>query len=135
MTTSHERGRGFTLIELMVVMIVLAILITLAMPSYQRYVMRGHRSAAQSAMMDIASREQQFLLANRSYVDGTELAASGYSLPPDVTDRYTMSLTVGTAAVPSFLITLTPTGPQSSDGALTLDNLGNKAPVDKWKGR
>jgi type IV pilus assembly protein PilE len=49
------------------------------MPSYQEYVKRGHRAAAQSEMMDIANRQQQFFLANRSYattLGGHELYAS-----------------------------------------------------------
>jgi type IV pilus assembly protein PilE len=133
MHTSHRRTRGFTLIELVVVVIV-AILTSIAVPSYRRYVMRGHRSAAQAAMMDISSRQQQFLLANRSYIDGAGLAASGYVLPPEVSPHYSYTVTVNAAPIPSFLITFTPTGSQAADGALTLDNLGNKSPADKWKG-
>ena len=130
-----RRVRGFTLIELMVAIVIIAILATIAVPSYRRYVMRGHRSAAQAAMMDIANREQQILLANRSYVDGAELAASGYVLPPEVSDHYTLAVDADADPTPTFLITLTPTGSQADDGELTLDNRGNKTPEEKWRGR
>jgi len=58
---------GFTLIEVMMVVVILGILVGIAFPSYQESVKKGHRSAAQAQMLDIANREQQFLLANRVY--------------------------------------------------------------------
>jgi type IV pilus assembly protein PilE len=135
MLTLHRRVRGFTLIELMIAVAIIAILMTIAVPAYSRYVMRGHRSAAQAAMMDIASRQQQILLANRSYLDGEELAASGYVLPPEVGEHYTLDVDADVDPAPSFLITLTPTGSQADDGELTLDHRGNKTPESKWRGR
>jgi type IV pilus assembly protein PilE len=134
MLTTLQSKRGFTLIELMIVVVVVAILATIAVPSYRKFIMRGHRSAAQSAMMDIANRQQQFLMANRSYVDSAELTASGYALPTEVSDHYALTVTVGAGAVPTFLVTMTPLGFQADDGVLTLDNVGNKTPTDKWTG-
>src|SRR5687768_6654201 len=135
MSNARSRARGITLIELLVAMAIVAILMSIAVPAYQRYVRRGHRSAAQAAMMDIADRQQQILLANRNYVDAAELAATGYSPPPEVSAHYTYTVTLGAGTIPSFLITFTPTGSQVSDGPLTLDHRGNKTPVDKWQGR
>ena len=126
--------RGFTLIELMITVAIVGILTVIAMPSYQQYVIRSNRSAAQSQMLDIANREQQFLFANRTYADKAALTASGYSLPTEVSSKYTYDVTVvNTASPPSFLITFTPSGSQSTDGAITLDSLGNKSPTGKWK--
>ena len=77
---------GFTLIELMIVVAIVGILAAVALPSYQQYIIRGHRAAAQSEMMDIANREQQYILSNRVYTaTGSDL---GYSLPSDVGARY-----------------------------------------------
>lgn len=123
---------GFTLIELIVTVLIVSILTAVALPAYRKHAMRGDRAAAQAQMMDIANREQQFLLANRSYVNKTSLEASGYSLPNEVAAKYTYSISVGTTTVPSFTITFTPKGGQSADGALTLDNQGVKTPADKW---
>lgn len=125
----HRRAGGVTLIELMVVVTIIAILAAIALPNYRQYVIRGHRSAAQSQMMDIANREQQFLLMNRAYADRATLEANGYQLPTEVGEKYDWDVVpVGTF----FTITLTPKGAQASDGPLTLDSAGNKTPVEKW---
>ena len=126
-----RRRNGFTMIEVMITVVIIAILASIAIPSYQRYVIRAKRSAAQAQMMDIANRQQQFLLANRSYADKTTLAASGYSLPADVAANYDYTITV-TTDVPGFVLTFTPSGAQQSDGNITLDNQGAKTPADKW---
>ena len=127
---------GFTLIELMVVVVVVAILMAVALPAYQNQVIRGHRSAAKAEMLEIANREQQYLLSNRSYtkfkVDGGELI---YTTPPDVAAFYTFSIsTVSTSGVPEFSIRAEPLGNQARDGWLQVDSQGNKTSQfsDKW---
>ena len=127
-----RRRQGFTLIEVMITVAIIAILSAIAYPSYQQYIRRGKRAAAQSQMLDIASREQQFLLANRAYADTTALLASGFALPTDVSANYSFDVTPGTASLPSFVINFTAINGQSGDGNLSLDNLGVKTPIEKW---
>jgi len=125
-------SRGFTLIELMITVVIVGVLAAVAYPSYTRYVIKANRSAAQAQMLDIANRQQQFLLANRAYATTGLLTASGYALPAEVSARYGYDITVGTDTVPSFAITFTPAGAQVSDGALTLNSEGVKTPAEKW---
>ena len=128
------RQRGFTLVELMIVVAIVAILATIAYPSYTQYVIRGHRAAAQAEMMDIANRQQQFFLANRSYT--ADLGALGYALPDEVAKRYSTAINAPANAVPpTFTITFAPKSgsSQANDVTLTLDASGTKEPKEKWK--
>lgn len=125
---------GFTLVEVMIVVAIVAILATIALPSYQEHVRRGHRAAAQTQMMEIANRQQQFFLANRGYA--SSLDALSFTIPPEVLARYTLNpadMDVdNTATPPSFTITFVPSGSQAVDGNLTLDSQGVKTPEEKW---
>lgn len=121
---------GFTLIELVIVIVIVALLAAIALPSYTRYVVRGNRAAAQSYMMDLAQREQQFLLDNRSYADQATLFGVDPQ-PSNVATQYTVTVVPNNAATPpSFLITATPVAGQmqarESDPVLKLDNTGKK---------
>lgn len=125
----HKRNRGFTLIELMMVVAILGIVASIAMPAYTEYVKKGRRSAAQSHLMEIAQRQQQYLLDARAYA--STLTTLGVTTPTEVSNYYTIKVDV-TDAPPTFTITATAQGSQASDGNLTLDNTGAKTPAAKW---
>jgi type IV pilus assembly protein PilE len=124
-----KKQQGFSLMELMIVVVAIAVLATIAIPTYRDYVIRSHRRAAQSVMMDIATREQQFFVANRTYASTSELE---YSLSPEVDENYEFDIDVDAGPPPSFEITFTPEGGQAGDGDLTLDSNGVKSPAAKW---
>lgn len=128
----RSSSSGFTLIELMITVAIVAILASIALPSYQQYIVRSKRSAAQAQMMDIANRQQQYLIANRNYADKAALTASGYSLPAEVSGSYGYDVTLSTTGIPGYTLTFTPTGAQQGDGNLTLTSEGVKSPSGKW---
>jgi type IV pilus assembly protein PilE len=130
--SSAVRGaRGFSLIELMTVIVIVGVLAAIAWPSYQNYVIRGNRAAAQTFMMTIATRQEQYLLTNRSY--SSTIAGLNLTQPTETVGRYTFDIPAGTFTASSFVITATATGNQLSDGDLTLSSDGTKTPIDKWK--
>jgi len=70
--------RGFTLIELIVAMVILATLAAIAIPSYSSYVLKAHRTEAKSALLDLASLEERFFSTHNAYSNvPTDLGYSG----------------------------------------------------------
>ena len=131
--SSPTRLKGFTLIEVMVVVVIIGILVAVAFPSYQDHLRKGRRADAQTFMTEVANRESQFLLDARNYaVNIADLSAANaltITTPATVSRYYVVS--VGPAAVtipPSYTITATPVAgsPQVSDGVLTLNQEGSK---------
>ncbi len=116
-------SKGFTLLELVVAVAIIGILASIAYPSYQKYVLRSKRAAAQAEMMNMANLQQQYFLANRSYADK---AALGYVLSAEVTSDYADTVTLEDGPPPSFTITFTAKGAQAADGNLTLNSFGEK---------
>lgn len=138
---TRNRHFGFTLIEVMITVAVVAILAMVAYPSYQNYVKRAHRSAAESLMLDLANREQQYLLDNRSFLGGGASAVTTLlapvPVPPEVDPYYDVTIDAAGGPPPTFTITAAPKAGamMAGDGNLTLDQSGTKLPAAKWEGR
>jgi type IV pilus assembly protein PilE len=63
----RRRNRGFTLVELIVAMVILATLAAIAIPSYTNYVLKSHRTEAKSALLDAASLEERYFSTSNTY--------------------------------------------------------------------
>lgn len=127
-----SRPRGFTLIELMIVVVVVGILAAIAYPSYVNHVLRTKRSSAQGHLYALANKQEQFLLDARTYASapGTLLGT-----PPEVAQNYDISIVVNTAP-PRFTITADSKGTQRSKDTscqtLTLNQDGTRTPAGCW---
>ena len=109
------RMRGVTLIELMVVIMVLAILASIAVPSYRRFLLRSQRTEAMRALMQAQTAQEKFFLQNNMYSDDLTGApdAGGLGLLATTdTGKYDLAL-VATAA--TFTVTATAKDGQRQD--------------------
>ena len=123
-----KRQSGFTLLELMIVLAIVGILASIAIPSYRDSIRKSNRRAAQAVLMDIANRERQYFMANRAFADEAELS---YALPAEVTGKYTFTVDTRLmpATPPTFTINFTAVGGQAADGDLSLNSEGVKGPA------
>jgi len=134
---------GFTLVELMVVIVIAAVLLAIAIPSYQTSILKSRRTDARTALLDEAGREERYLSINNVYTNspanlGYVGSSSSTNFPITIGSGYyqlnlpTTSLAVG-AAPPSFTLTATPQGNQANDtscATFTLTSTGAQSSVD-----
>lgn len=126
----QKQQQGFTLIEVMIAVLIIAILTAIAVPSYQRSVVRTNRVAVQGEMMQMASALEAFKARQLSYT-GATLAAinrtARYPRNPSEAQMYQLTLTVAANGM-TWILRADPRGRQqaANDGALALDSLGRQ---------
>ena len=130
--SARRRPAGFTLIEVMITVAIIGILAAIAYPSYADYVRKGKRATAQAALMELAAKQQGYLLDRRAYTD--DLAKLGFAKPKEIENDYTFDfLAFNAAAVPpAFTARATPSSALQARGekVLTLNHRGEKTPLD-----
>ena len=113
-----RRSSGFTLIELMIVVAIIAILAAIALPMYRDYVTRSKLTEAQSLLSDYRTKMEQYFQDNRSYVDSNGIC--GAPAPTSARNYFTYACT-GSAT--TFTATATGVAAQGTNlFVFTIDN-------------
>jgi type IV pilus assembly protein PilE len=123
------RSGGVSLIELMVVLLIVALLASVAVPSYRQYVLRSHRAEAKTALLNVAAAQERFYLQNNTYT--TDLTSAATASPPGLgqsdygaaagvqTENGWYMLAVTAANGTAFSVTATAIGSQADDTKCT----------------
>lgn len=121
------RQRGFTLLELMVVVAIVGILAAMAYPSYQESVRRANRTDAKNALLELGARQERYRFGRNAYTPTIgDLGLSGYSA------ERLYEIRIDAAGTTTFSASAIPQGGQVDDrcGTLTLTNTGAKGTVN-----
>lgn len=126
-----KRSAGFTLIEMMIVVAVIALLAAIALPSYQESVRKSRRADAKAALVQLAQfMERNFSLAQRYDLDseGVAIALPFTESPVDSSATKYYDLKLSAVGASTFTLTAEPKNAQAADVCLnlTIDNAGSK---------
>jgi len=125
---------GFTFIELIIVMVIVAILLMVALPSYQQFILKSRRSDAMSALMNVTNRQEQFMLDSNTYT--VKMTDLGFITDPYITpnSHYSIVAIPGTTGsiTTSYSLTASPktTSSQLNDhlcSSFTITSSGAKS--------
>ncbi|MGH1485088.1 MAG: type IV pilin protein [Cellvibrionaceae bacterium] len=122
------RYKGFTLIELMIVVATVAILAAVAIPNYQTFVIKGKRAEGKAFALDIVARQERHFTQNSRFAGAlTGTGAAALDMPSSTSENgyYTGSITLANENT-TFVISVDPTFTDTDCETLTVSNTGER---------
>lgn len=130
------RPGGFSLIELMVVVAIIGLLAMIAYPSYQKQMLRTHRTEGQAALQDAATRQERFFSNKSEYtINVTNLGLPASGLTDNGYYQISAAACGGGTIARCYTLTATAQGAQADDTdcvTITLGSNGQKLPAECW---
>ena len=132
-----KKSRGFTLTELIIVVVIVGILAVVALPGYNNYVVKSSRQAAQTELLQMAALQEKIYLNSSSYSTTANIitdpytgqATGGLGWQAQSKDKkYNYSCPAATCVANSFTISATPVAgsQQANDGTLSINSIGQR---------
>lgn len=121
---NNKNNKGFTLVEIIIVLGIISILATVAMPSYVSYIQKGNRVYGIIAIQNTLAAQERYYMNNRTYT--TDFSKLGV---PSKSNKsvYTLTLRACGSGLSSCVeVTATPNTAQQDDGVLIADSMGNQ---------
>lgn len=122
--------KGFSLIELLIVLLIVGILSLISYPGYREYLIRAHRNEGQTALLDLANRMERYYLDHKTYKTATiGTGTSSDLLSTIATNNHWYNLSIHLATNATYQLIATPAKEQAKDllcQTLTLNNYGSK---------
>ena len=131
---NRSNQRGFTLIEMMIVVAIVGILAAVALPSYRNHIIRAARVQAQTELLELAGLQEKIFLNSNNYAfsvtaayNGTAAGGLGRASGQTNDGRYNLSLDI-TVPSQTFVLTATPAagGTQVGDGTISISESGKR---------
>ena len=134
-TRTNKKNKGFTLIELMIVVVIMGVIAAIAYPLYIDYVLSSRRAVAAKALTELSTRMQRQWQNASPHVYPSAISAVGMA---STTDGNHYSLQIASASTTSYTIQAVAIGssPQANDTGcttMTLSATGQKSPAKCWK--
>ncbi len=137
-TMKRKDHVGFTMIELLIVVAIMAIIVAVALPNYREYVIKSNRSVAKGALLEVVSRQEQYFLNNRSYTDSLVdlglpanyyLDSDGQTLATSVGGIYQITIDepLSNTGETAYTLSAAPLNSQTEDGKCATFSIDEQA--------
>lgn len=136
MSVGKTKYRGFTLVEMLVVLVIIGIIASIAFPMYKDYIKKASRQAAETELLELAALQERIYVNSNAYAysvtaayDGTATGGLGRTTGTTKDGKYTLALSSVSATVTqTYTLTATPVAGSSQvgDGTLSIDHTNKR---------